>query len=189
MLPRALPPLALLALLALLATTGCFTARTAVGPNLGTAGGAGVTASAGVGMGYSFADHQAVYAIVNGGVVTDGHAHGQLVDVVSYVNYGLPVPVRVDARGGVRFGRARFGEDARTLYGAAIAVLPWHRVTHDRQARSEKGWGDIGPDLDGVRGLGVEVAVDTLPAPSSAEPGLTVVTLSVVGDIGTMLAR
>lgn len=183
MLPRALP------LLALLATAGCFTARAAVGPNLGTAGGPGVTASAGVGMGYSFADHQALYAIVNGGVATDTHAHGQLFDVFSYVNYGLPVPVRVDARLGLRFGRARYGEGARGLYGAAIAVLPWHHVGHDRHERSEKGWTDIGPDIDTVRGLGLEVAVDALPAPGPAERGLTMVTFSVVGDVGTMVAR
>lgn len=188
MLPRTTPPLALVALLALLAT-GCFTARTAVGPQLGTAGRAGINATAGVGMGYGFAGHQAIYAIVNGGVVTDAHAHGQLFDVFSYVNYDLPVPVRVDARLGMRFGRARYDEEARSMYGVAIAVLPWHHVSRDGHERSEKGWTDIGPDLDAVRGLGVEVALDTLPAPSAAEPGLTMVTLSLVGDLGTMLAR
>ena len=188
MLPRTAPPLALVALLALLAT-GCFTARTAVGPQLGTAGRAGVNATAGVGMGYGFAGHQAIYAIVNGGVVTDTHAHGQLFDVFSYVNYDLPVPVRVDARLGMRFGRARYDEEARSMYGVAIAVLPWHHVSRGGHERSEKGWTDIGPDIDAVRGLGVEVALDTLPAPSAAEPGLTMVTLSLVGDIGTMLAR
>lgn len=185
MLPRTVPVLALLALL----STGCFTARAAVGPHLGTAGGAGVNASAGVGMGYSFGDHQAVYATLDGGVVTDAHAHGQLFDVFSYVNYDLPLPVRVDARLGFRFGRARYGEDTRAMYGAAIAVLPWHRVTRSGRERSEKGWADLGPDLDAVRGLGLEVAVDTLPAPGPTERSLTMVTVSVVGDLGTMLAR
>jgi|JI10StandDraft_1071094.scaffolds.fasta_scaffold00950_24 hypothetical protein len=184
--PRLAPSVAALA--ALLAT-GCFTARAAVGPNLATSGGAGVNASAGVGMGYSFAGHQAIYAVLNGGVVTDTHAHGQLFDVFSYVDYDLPVPVRVDARLGFRFGRARYGEAARAQYGAAIAVLPWYHLTRSSHARSEKGWGDIGPDLDAVRGLGLEVAVDTLPAPGPTERGLTMVTVSVVGDIGTMLAR
>ncbi len=186
-----MPPrliLSLAALAALLAT-GCFTARAAVGPNLATSGGAGVNASAGVGMGYNFDGHRAIYAVLNGGVVTDAHTHGQLFDVFSYVDYDLPVPVRVDARLGFRFGRARYGEEARAQYGAAIAVLPWYHVTRDSHAHSEKGWGDIGPDLDAVRGLGLEVAIDTLPAPGPTERGLTMVTVSVVGDIGTMLAR
>ncbi|MBK9031211.1 MAG: hypothetical protein IPL61_07730 [Myxococcales bacterium] len=112
-----------------------------------------------------------------------------LFDSIGYVNYGLALPVRVDARVGVMFGRAAYDQEARSLFGAAIAVLPWRGESPDHHTHSEKGWTDLGPDLDLLRGLGVEVAVDALPAPSGAERGLVVTTISLVGDLSTVIAR
>ena len=96
-----------------------------------------------------------------------------------------PLETAVPAANPLTKGRVELGKqlyfDPRMSKNGTVSCATCHNP--------EKGWTDIGPDLDAVRGLGVEVALDTLPAPSADEPGLTVVTLSLVGDIGTMLAR
>jgi hypothetical protein len=189
---RAMTIVRALPLLLSLALTGCFTARAAVGPHLSTSGKAGVTATGGLGVGWSFHDDKAIYATPNFGVVADDHARAMMFDTFSYVDYGFVVPIRVDARLGFLFPRKAYGEEQRSMFGAGIAILPWHGRGDDRGGggHSEKGWTDFDllPDLAYLRGLGVEVAVDALPRVAQ-ERGAVMATISLVGDVGIQRDR
>lgn len=184
------------ALLAVLATalSACFTARAAVGPHLSSSGKSGVSATGGVGVGWSFHDDKALYLTPNFGVVADDHARAMMVDSFSYVDYGAPLPFRVDARLGFLFPRKRYGEEERTVVGAAIAILPWHGRADDHDGggdQCEKTCFDLGlvPDLAFLRGLGVEVAVDALPRSSPQERTEILTIVSVVADVGIQRDR
>lgn len=178
-------PLRLAALAILL--PGCLTLRASVGPRTTVDGARGGTATGGFGMGWTLPGHRAVYAVVNGGVDGGDHARALLFDSFSYVDHDAPLPLRVDLRLGSRFGRTRFGEGDQVIVGAAVALLPWHATTEDHGGRSEKGWTDIGPDLIGVRGLGVELAVDTLLPTEPADRQEVMIGLNLVAEMGTMI--
>lgn len=184
--PRPRPALALA--LASLPTAACLTTRAAVGPHVTDRGEPGLSASGGVGLGWTVGERRAVYATVNAGVDHSDHARARLFESLSYVDYGLPVPMRFDLRGGIRFGRTRFDEAGQTVLGGAIGFLLWSKVT-THGGRSEKGWTDLGPDLIGVRGLGFEVAAEALLPDDAATRNEGMFTLAIVGDLGLMTDR
>lgn len=178
-------PVILLALL----VPACFHAQAAVGPNLSTTGQKGFTAGGGFGLGWSHDDGKAVYLTATASVVGGDHARALVQEHLSYVDYTLPVPVRVGGRFGALLGRDKFGEEGQVAFGGAIAVLPWHGRSPDSSGHSEKGWTDIGPDLDLYTGLGVEVAVDALPSDGDGQRRQVMATVSLVGDLSLMTAH
>jgi hypothetical protein len=170
-----------------LALAGCMDLHAGVGPSIPSRGQTGVQATAGIGVGWSFHDDEAVYVGTSGGVVTGDHARGILIESLSWIDYNLPVPVRLAGRAGVLFGRDRFDERGRPLVGAAVAVLPWHGRKAGEHAHDKIG--DIFPVTAMLRGLGVELAVDALTSPTAADPTGRMVTLSLVGELATVFDR
>lgn len=182
--------------LVLVALGGCFTARAAVGPHLSTRGHAGLTAAGGIGLGLAVHGRHAIYATPTFGVIADGGpAHAIGYDSFDYVYTGDDArPVRLSARLGAILGRG--DEPDRAMFGAAVAYFPWGGKTSWANAKRSGGDDcekscfdlDFFPTFGGIAGLGVEFAVDTTPAASSAtvtDRSATMATISLVaqGDL------
>lgn len=171
--------------LACLLLTGCFTGRAAIGGHQSTSGIPGFDASGGLGMGWSWTGHQAIYVSGNGGVAVEQHARAVVFDRVDYVNHATSIPFALGLRGGARIGRKKYGLADQSFGGAAFTLFPLHSKPGEHEDHSDDSWATapIGPDIDGWGELGFEVAADVV----QGQGGVFTFSLVIAGD--TMIAK
>jgi hypothetical protein len=171
---------------------GCFTARVSAGPHASSAGRGGITANAGYGYGYGWGGTQAVYLSGGVGVTSDQAAQMTIADSIDYVNHMAGWPMRFSGRFGIVMSRDKYGLPERGYFGVGVALFPWHdRAGHDDAEHDDK-FGDIFPEIAAHRGLGVELAIDALPAVGAtattrAERTAMIVTCGLVAELDGML--
>lgn len=174
------------------ALSGCLMVQGGVGPSRSSTGANGMLGTVGMGLGYSFRGHHALFASVNGGGMLDRHARGLISGHYDYVHFEERWGVQGGLRLGPVFGRERYDLPGRTAVGGAITLYPWaHRLggRGGYHEHSEKGGLDLDfiPDTVGWFALGLEVAADHQGSlDPSKEPSSWLVTVSVVGALVSM---